>query len=74
MIKPFLTYQQQIQKLIDEKHLIIKDTVFAVEKLQDLGYFTLIGGYKTLFRNPMTRVYVGDTTFEDIYALYQFDN
>ena len=74
MIKPFLTYQQQIQKLIDEKHLIIKDTVFAEEKLQDLGYFSLIGGYKALFRNPMTRVYVDDTTFEDIYALYQFDN
>lgn len=72
--KPFLTYQQQIQKLIYEKHLIIKDVVFAEQRLRDIGYFTLIGGYKSLFRNPMTRVFSSDTTFEDIYALYQFDN
>lgn len=74
MIKPFLTYRQQIQKLTMEKHLIIKDTAFAMEKLQDLGYFTLIGGYKEPFRDPTTRVYIGNTTFEDIYALYQFDS
>jgi abortive infection bacteriophage resistance protein len=74
VIKPFLTYEQQIEKLKTEKHLIIKDESFAVEKLQELGYFTLIGGYKAPFRNPMTRVYLDDTTFEDVYALYQFDN
>lgn len=74
VIKPFLTYQQQIQKLIDEKHLIINDVMFAMEKLQEIGYFTLIGGYKTPFRDSMTRVYVDNTTFEDVYALYQFDN
>lgn len=74
MIKPFLTYQQQIQKLMDEKCLIIKDTAFAAEKLQDLGYFNLIGGYKHPFRDKMTRVYIKNTTFEDVYALYQFDD
>lgn len=42
--------------------------------MKNLGYFTLIGGYKEPFRDPMTRVYVGNTTFEDIYELYQFDN
>jgi abortive infection bacteriophage resistance protein len=72
--KPFLTYEQQIEKLKNEKHLIIKDEVFAAEKLKELGYFTLIGGYKEPFRNKMTRVYVNDTTFEDVYTLYQFDN
>lgn len=74
MIKPFLTYQQQIQKLMEEKHLIVNDVKFAMEKLHELGYFTLIGGYKAPFRDPMTRVYIVNTTFEDIYALYQFDN
>ena len=74
MTKPFLTYQQQIRKLIDEKHLIIADSSLAEEKLRDIGYFSLIGGYKQPFRNPMTRVYVNNTTFEDVLALYQFDN
>lgn len=72
--KPFLTYQQQLQKLITDKHLIINDIASAEQKLQDIGYFTLIGGYKAPFRNPMTRIYLANTTFEDIYALYQFDN
>ena len=33
----------------------------------------MIGGYKTPFINPMTRIYQNNTSFEDIYALYQFD-
>ena len=74
MIKPFLTYQQQIDKLVTEKHLIIKDISFAESKLKEIGYFNLIGGYKKPFRNPMTRIYINDTTFEDVYELYQFDN
>lgn len=74
MTKPFLTYQQQIQKLIVEKHLIINNSALAEEKLRNIGYFSLIGGYKQPFRNPMTRVYVDNTTFEDVWALYQFDN
>lgn len=74
MIKPFLTYQQQINKLVTEKHLILTDVPFAERKLKEIGYFNLIGGYKNPFRNPMTRVYINNTTFEDVYALYQFDN
>lgn len=74
MIKPFLTYQQQIDKLVLEKHLIVDDRTFAEDKLKEIGYFTLIGGYKVPFRNVMTRVYVNNTTFEDIYALYCFDS
>ncbi len=73
MSKPFLTYQQQIQKLTIDKHLIISNVLLAEEKLKDIGYFTLIGGYKHPFRDPMTRQYLENTTFEDILALYQFD-
>lgn len=74
MAKPFLTYQQQLDKLINDKKLIINNTDFALEKLQDIGYFTLVGGYKTPFRDSMTRIYTNNTSFEDVYALYEFDN
>lgn len=74
LAKPFLTYQQQLNKLINDKKLIIKDSSYALDKLRDIGYFTLIGGYKAPFRDSMTRVYTNRTTFEDIYALYEFDN
>lgn len=50
MAKPFLTYQQQIEKLTTDKHLIIDDISLAEEKLKDIGYFALIGGYKYPFR------------------------
>ena len=42
--------------------------------LKNIGYFSLIGGYKTPFIDPMTRVYQCGTTFDDIYALYRFDS
>lgn len=74
MSKPFLTYQQQLQKLSLDKHLIINNAAMAEEKLRNIGYFTLIGGYKTPFRDPMRRVYLPNTTFEDVYSLYLFDN
>lgn len=44
-----------------------------METLRNIGYFPVIGGYKTPFTNPMTRIYENNTTFEDILALYCFD-
>lgn len=73
MIKPFLTYEQQLKKLNTEKNLIINDSDFALKILKHAGYFSIIGGYKTPFINPMTRIYTGNTTFEDILFLYNFD-
>ena len=73
MSKPYLPYGKQIQKLINDKGLIIQDVNLAKRMLTDIGYFSLIGGYKNLFINPMTRKYVGGTTFEDVLALYHFD-
>lgn len=73
MTKPFLTYDEQIEKLVNEKHLQITDSAYAKAILKDIGYFSLIGGYKTPFINPMTRIYQNNTSFEDVLALYQFD-
>lgn len=73
MAKPFLTYKAQLDKLKNEKQLIISDHARALQILKDIGYFSLIGGYKTPFINPMTRIYQNNTTFEDIHALFQFD-
>ena len=72
-MKPFLNYEEQIDNLIKRKGMIITDYKFAVSKLEDISYFALIDGYKNLFYNPMTRKYKEGTTFEDIVALYEFD-
>lgn len=73
MTKPFLTYDLQLNKLSNEKKLIITDSERAKQILKSVGYFSLIGGYKTPFINPMTRIYQSGTAFDDIFALYQFD-
>ena len=73
MSKPYLTIEQQLKVLDDNKGLIISDKSYAREMLTDIGYFSLIGGYKRSFINPMTRKYESQTTFEDILSLYRFD-
>ncbi len=71
--KPFLTYEQQLYNLIENKNLTVCNTEYAISKLQDIGYYSLIDGYKDLFYNSMTRIYIHGTCFEDIVALYKFD-
>lgn len=73
MSKPFLTYNSQIEKLRSEKNLIIANTDFAMNSLQNISYYALIGGYKQPFIDIHTRKYINDTRFEDIVALYMFD-
>ncbi len=73
MAQSFLTYEQQIDKLVNDKNLIIADKKYAEIALKQIGYFALIGGYKELFKNPTTKKYKDGTKFEDIVALYKFD-
>lgn len=71
--KSFLTFSQQVESLKNEKHIEISDSSYAEDVLQRIGYFSLIGGYKQLFRMPFTKKYKPGTTFDEIVALYQFD-
>lgn len=45
MPKLFITYDQQVA-LLKSKHLIIADDDAAKRTLAQIGYFSLIGGYK----------------------------
>ncbi len=73
MSKVFLNYDQQIQKLKNEKNLLIMDEAYAKEILRQTSYYSLIGGYKDIFKNPTTKKYKDGTRFEDIVELYYFD-
>ncbi len=73
MPKLFLSFDDQISHLENNKNLAITDKDFAKTMLRQIGYFSLIGGYKAPFKNPTTKNYIDGTTFEDIYALYKFD-
>lgn len=71
--KPFLTYEQQINKLINEKKLIIQDKNKAIELLKKYSYFDLISGYKKPFKDK-NGFYKAHTSIDDLYALYIFDD
>ncbi len=73
MSKIFLTYEQQIDILKNEKGVQISDSDRAMEILKQTSYYSLIGGYKDLFKNPTTKKYRDGTRLEDILALYELD-
>ena len=73
MPKPFLTYEQQLIKLRDEKHIVIADEAETLCKLQQVGYYSLVSGYKHLFRIPAQKIYKEGTAFEELVSLYEFD-
>lgn len=73
MTKPFLTFQAQLTFLEQDKNLLVEDYAYAEAMLKQIGYFSLISGYKTPFKNPTTQKYKDGTRFEDIVALYHFD-
>lgn len=73
MPKPFLTYEQQLIKLRDEKHIVIADEAETLCKLQQVGYYSLVSGYKHLFRLPAQKIYKDGTAFEELVSLYEFD-
>lgn len=72
MPKPFLTYGQQIQ-LLRDKQLTVEDEPSIEAVLHRYGYFSLVSGYKDLLKNPTTKNYKDGTMFNDLVAIYQFD-
>lgn len=70
--KPFLTYEQQIQKLVD-KGLSITDYEAATALLKKHSYFALISGYKKPFKTKKG-FYKPHSSLKDIYSLYIFDD
>ena len=73
LIKQFRTYDELVKFLKEDKQLLIPDEEKAKQILKKTGYFSLISGYKNIFKNPVTKKYFERTTIDDIYSLYQFD-
>lgn len=73
MDKPFQSYENLVIKLRDDKKLEIPDEGRVIELLKKHSYFSLVSGYKTLFKQPNSEYRPG-TTIEDIFALFEFDD
>lgn len=72
MIKSFSTYEQQLNKL-QEKSLIIPDSDNAKHMLEKLSYYSLISGYKKLFKHAPSQKYIYGVTFDELVSFYYFD-
>lgn len=72
MDKPFKTYEELLIKLRDEKKLEIPDDAHVIELLKKHSYFSLVSGYKSLFKLPNGEYRPG-TTIDDLLALFEFD-
>lgn len=74
----YLNIDEQIDHLID-KGLLIPSKKLAKKYLSDIGYYKLINGYRTPFMTSITtnnqahEKYCENTTIDDLYHLYQFD-
>lgn len=71
--KKFVTFDEQVDLIINHKHITVVDKENAKDILSRIGYFPLMEGYKHLFRKQNSNIYKTETTFDEIVNLYYFD-
>lgn len=72
-MKEFKTIDDQIT-LLKSRNILFNDEVVAKKLLLNNNYYNIINGYKDLFLDNSNKViYKQGTSFEEIYALYEFD-
>lgn len=72
-MKNFKTIEEQIE-LLKTRNVIFNNETNAKEILLNGNYYNIINGYKDLFLEIKNKnIYKIGTTFEEIYALYEFD-
>ena len=69
--KHFLSYDEQIDLLKQKKLSIINDEI-AKSELKRYSYYSLITGYKDIFKIAKNGDYKSDASFEGIINLYKF--
>ena len=63
------------KELIDylmSKNVIVNDKEKALKNIEKYSYYSIINGYKAIFKNENNE-YKENTSFEEIFALYEFD-
>jgi len=71
IMKEYKNNEELINYLIS-KNVIIKDRKKALENIEKYSYYSIINGYKAIFKDEDNN-YKENTSFEEIFALYEFD-
>ncbi|WP_294408396.1 Abi family protein [uncultured Ruminococcus sp.] len=70
--KIFATYDEQIA-ILREKGLSVTNEEATIKWLKKISYYSLISGYKDIFKEKPNGNYISGTEFEHIVCLYLFD-
>jgi len=73
LAKKFQTYQQQLHILEHDNQLTIPDAEYAKKMLEEISYYSLISGYKHLFKHKASKKYIHGVTFDELVSFYYFD-
>ena len=67
MAKKFKTYDDLLYFLKYDKNLNIEDEEQAKQILKKIGYFSLISGYKEIFKNTVTKKFFAKRIYHIFY-------
>lgn len=70
-MKEYKNNEELIDYLIS-KNVIVNDRELALKNIEKYSYYSIINGYKFVFKDN-DNTYKEDTSFEEIFALYEFD-
>ena len=70
-MKIYKTNEELLEYLL-LKNVRINNKEDALKKLEIYSYYSIINGYKTIFKNK-DGSYKNNVSFDEIYALYDFD-
>ena len=70
-VKPFKTWDEQIDRLKTKYNLRIRDEDFARHALSSMSYYDLVNGYKECFME--NGKFVDYVSIEYLYSFYHFD-
>ena len=63
---------EELLNYLEAKNVTVKNRKFALKKLEKYTYYSIVNSYKYNFKDA-NNDYFPNVTFEEIYALYEFD-
>lgn len=70
-MKEYKNNEELVDYLIS-KNVIVNDKEKALKNIEKYSYYSIINGYKAVFKDANNN-YKENTSFEEIFALYEFD-
>ena len=70
-LKEYKNNEQLIEYLISKK-VVIDNKEQALKNIEKYSYYSIVNGYKSVFKEEDNN-YKPNVTFEEIFALYEFD-